>query len=410
MNPRKTLSVAGEYFGVLEYLCTSQEGVSYRLMAEALRMKMADQPDNPRQAIQLLASHGLLEPSPEADDIWEVPPMFMDLVLKLSNRQRLIAPGMLRGLLEDLKRETLLLSRAISHQEFLMVSDCCKRTIDLVQQAQKFSEEHHAAVIVAVMGMKTREDKRPLKERFLHIKDLYERHLKNMQELVDVDGLLDATLGDILNVTRDSALAASYGLYHSSPVSRLRAHVLQLKRAAANHFHESLKEVVPLYNKLRRDHELSAAASRLLDVYARNGSNAWNIQEEMPIAYCKEEMLFTGMTVERHVGRIAEYKDDSDIPLVAPENSEVVEMVDLLYIDDIIASLEPQLPVPDTLAWLFANFGAYGETQVLCAYQLLEMQPAFVTNRSDAEAQLVFNNVRYTYYPMRLEHGLPKAA
>ncbi|TDA42480.1 hypothetical protein, partial [Burkholderia pyrrocinia] len=324
-NPKKTLQLAAEYFNALESLAHRGHGVSLPLLHDTLWTVMPERVQSAQTVAELLSSNGLLEPSPEADGEWEIPPAVADFVLHLARRQRLLAPGELQGLLGDLEQEANALARLVQAHDIVLLESVALRLIDYVQRAQKLCSDHHSAVLAAVATAKTRDDRKTLRERYVYIKDIYERHLVHMQHLVDADGLLDTLLDRVLSISRDATRLIDMTATASNPLRRLRAHVLQLKREARKNFHESYTEVFPLYRQLRRDHELAAAAAIMLEAFGRNGSGAWNMVAEMPVAYWTEESLFTDYALEDHLWQVQEYTEDVVPPLVMLDTSGIAK-------------------------------------------------------------------------------------
>jgi len=405
MNPKKTLLLASEYFGVLERLAIRSQAISLRSLRDALAARMPGDDRSARDVANLFSANGLLEASPEADGEWELPPAIAEFVLHLANRQRLLAPGMLRGLILDMGEEIDSLVRIVKSREIALLGGCTNRLIDFVQQAQKLSAEHHAAILVAVTSIKTREDKRSLRERYLFIQHLYEHHLQHMQQLVDTDGMLDQLLDRLLTITKDAGVLVDASAPYSTPLTRLRAHVLQLKRDSRKHFHESYSEVLPLYSQLRRDHELAAAAAQMLDVFGRAGKDAWNIEQALPIAYWTEELLFTDYALEDHLAGVRDYTADIPAPLITSDSPGVPHTPDPLYNEEIFERLQLESPIPDVLAWIFDTYPDQSETELLCVYQAITEHTTLRARHTTDPTSALFRGTTYTYYPLRIDHG-----
>lgn len=201
MNPKRTLQLAAEYFGLLETLAHRGHGVSLSSIYDTLKVVAPDQARSPKEVADVLVANGLLDRSPEADGEWEIPPAVTDFVLHLAKRQRLMAPGELKGLLLDVDEEVYALARLVGQREVSLVNTSALRLVTYLQRAQKLCTDHHAAVLVKVTEIKMREDNRSLRERYAFISSLYERHIKPMQGLVDRDGILAKLLERLLNIS-----------------------------------------------------------------------------------------------------------------------------------------------------------------------------------------------------------------
>lgn len=402
MNPKKTLLLAGEYFGVLEALAYRGHGVSLSSLYDTLRIVIPDHPRSAMEVTTLLSANGLLAPSPEADGEWEIPPAVTDFILHLAKRQRLLAPGELRGLLLDMESEIADFGRLTLTQNVNLLRQCALRLINSIQRAQRFSSEHHGAVVSEVTRIKIREDNRSLRERYEFIKLLYERHALPMQDLVDVDGMLVRLLDRLLGLISQAEPLIDVG-GGPTPISRLRAHVLQLKREARDLFHESFNEVLPLYNALRQDHELAAAAATMLEVAARKGLDAWDIGTHLAAPSFRAENLFNDYGIEDYLHGVQAHSAEEPTPLISLATAGIERSPDLLHLEDVIERLKENAPVPDILAWLFQGYSEQPESELLCAFVDIAADESLSTSHADAETESVFRGVTYTYYPLGIE-------
>jgi len=350
----------------------------------------------------LLSANGLLAPSPEADGEWEIPPAVTDFILHLAKRQRLLAPGELRGLLLDMESEIADFGRLTLTQNVNLLRQCALRLINSIQRAQRFSSEHHGAVVSEVTRIKIREDNRSLRERYEFIKLLYERHALPMQDLVDVDGMLVRLLDRLLGLISQAEPLIDVG-GGPTPISRLRAHVLQLKREARDLFHESFNEVLPLYNALRQDHELAAAAATMLEVAARKGLDAWDIGTHLAAPSFRAENLFNDYGIEDYLHGVQAHSAEEPTPLISLATAGIERSPDLLHLEDVIERLKENAPVPDILAWLFQGYSEQPESELLCAFVDIAADESLSTSHADAETESVFRGVTYTYYPLGIE-------
>ncbi len=403
MNPKRTLQLAAEYFGLLETLAYRGHGVAISSIYDALKVVSPDHARSPKEVADVLVANGLLERSPEADGEWEIPPAVTDFILHLAKRQRLMAPGELKGLLLDMDEDVYALARLVRQREVSLVNTGALRLVTYLQRAQKLCTDHHAAVLVKVAEIKMREDNRSLRERYVFISGLYERHILPMQQLVDRDGILAKLLERLLNIIREADWTADGAV--STPLSRLRAHVLQLKRDSSENFLESYNEVMPLYNKLRRDHELAASVACMLDVAGRHGIAAWDLNRHMPTVYWTAESLFTDYALEDHIRAIQEYAEEEPAPLITLDTPGVPSAPDPMYMEEVIERLRQDAPVPDVLRWLFAGYATQTETEILCAYQDISEHPDLITAHDNNETEVIFGAVAYSYFPLRIDRG-----
>ena len=201
-NPSRTLRVAADHYPILAHLALSGEAVSLPELRSLLSKYQPNDTRSPEQVVELLVQLGLLETSPDSDMAWEIPYAVGEFLRHLTMRQRLATPGQLSPIIAEIQELSDGLRKAIDASDLDRMRLYAGRAKEIVESARAFSRENYRAIVHEVMRIKTRQDKRNLRERYLFISDLHDKHLKSLAGLVEVGGETDLRTAELLAVVR----------------------------------------------------------------------------------------------------------------------------------------------------------------------------------------------------------------
>jgi hypothetical protein len=239
---------------------------------------------------------------------------------------------------------------------------------DISQLLERIRQDSHAnreAIIAEVLKLKSNREKRSTRERFEIINRLWTRYLEPLRDLIDVRQAMDADLDDLERVLAAASVAFQLDGTLSREVSRCRARLLRLRREVAEDFRESLREVEPLYNSLKRESELVRGASLALERLDRQGLAALDLEAVMAIPVWRVEGTFADTSLEAYLLGVKGYEpaEAPPLPIGAAGMSRQV-----ILPSELLARLAASLPVDDLLAWLLANFPEASLGELLRAY------------------------------------------
>lgn len=402
MNPAKSLSIASSFWPILERMADKQSLVSVHEMRDLLAMYLPKEDRHPQAVLALLEECGILEISAETNSEWEMVHAFSEFFRHLSKRQRLSSPGILLSILDDISYQTGELQKAIDSKSSDMVLARCREVKDRLDEVRHVSEGRHAAVIHEVMKIKARTDKRSVHERYAFISDMYDHHIEPLRSIVDPGGEMDKRLNELLMVIKNGLADLSSDPHAPEMLARLRATVIRLERETLSHFSAAFKEVLPLYNQLRRDAHLARAVSKQLDALSRDGCSplARLLQEQMPISRWRAESLFSSGAMEDYLSRVSECVQSAPEPLVTTAASGASAN---RYIDpfELLERVNESKPIKDTLRWLFDTFPDKTEHSVLAAYQEI-LQNDIEYSFDSAITSHAVGVATYHYFPLRI--------
>ena len=403
MNPAKLLSITSTFWPILERMADKQSLVSAHEMRDLLVKYLPKEERPPQTVLALLEECGILERSAESNSEWELVHVFGDFFRHLSSRQRLSSPGILISILEDISYQTGELNKAIDGKSSEVVLARCREIKDRLDEVRHVSESRHAAVIHEVMKIKARTDERSVHERYAFISDMYEHHIEPLRSIVDPGGEMDKRLNELSLAIKKGLTIFSNDPHVPEILVRLGATMVRLERETLAHFAAAFKEVLPLYNQLRRDAHLARAVSRQLDALSRDGcsSLAKLLQEQVPISKWRMESLFSSGAMEIYLSGVTKHTQSASEPLVT---TAAFGASANRYIDpfDLMDKVNESKPIKDTLRWLFDSYPDKTEHSILAAYQEIlqnDIQCSFDSMMTSHAVDLAI----YHYFPLRIE-------
>lgn len=410
-NPSRTLRIAAEYYPLLAHLVEGNDAVSLPELRSLLSKYQPDESRSSEQVVELLVQLGLLEASPESDAAWEVPHAAGEFFRHLSMRQRLATPGQLSPIIGEIQDLSDNLRKAIDVGDLDRLRVYGGRAKDVVESARALSRENYRAIVHEVMRIKTHQDKRNLRERYLFIYELHEKHLQSLASLVEVGGETDERTAELLAVIRYAREALPHAPFVPEWASKIGAAVKRLREECLADFHSAVREVTPLFKQIRKDHALALAVSSLLDRVGRQGASALDdIATRMPISRWRAENLFSAYVVEDYLAGVAEHAQHPDMgPLSVPDT--VGPAAHLIDPEEVVNHLMSAGSQSNLFDWLLGSYGAHGDNQILQAFHALVESAEFENEPAPEPASTTTSEAIYTYYPIRIRpHGNPGQA
>ncbi|MBZ0131036.1 MAG: hypothetical protein HND43_11055 [Armatimonadetes bacterium] len=409
MNPERLLKLAAEHYRVLDEVArrglSSFTAVQFR---EVLRLRAPEETRGADQVLSQLKDAGLVEHSPDSEAYFELVAQVEEFIRYLSQRQRVTSPGALMPMIEELEFHTDELRRAIDDRDAsaggLLFETARNRLPGIIEGIRSLCQDNRKAIENEVMSIKSREDNRTTRQRYNVIHMLYTRNIEPMRTVIDVGGPMDKALSRLLDVTRHGLDVLASDYHAPDLLTGLRRRVARLRRDAYEHFTASLKDILPLYQKLRKDSAFAAAANKVLDAVGREGAASLPFRETIPIARWRAESLFSARSLLEYLeGLFADSRLEPE-PLVLPgdEDETTARLLDPIEVEE---RLSEEMPQPDLLAWLFARYGDYPEGQILAVYNNISRSEMYLRDYAGDRETRDFALAIYTYHPLRIDHA-----
>lgn len=364
-NPQAFFRFAARYYPLLIDLFYRSEGVTEADLCDLISRSRSEGDPAPSHVSDQLLAFGIVEPIPDATATFELTSPVRALLSFLLREHRLTSAKVIQGYLSDMEQLRTELDGAARQD---LGNQAARALADISQLLERIRQDSHAnreAIIAEVLKLKSNREKRSTRERFEIINRLWSRYLEPLRDLIDVRQAMDTDLEDLARVLAAASVSFQLDGALSREFSRCRARLLRLRREVAEDFRESLREVEPLYNSLKRESELVRGASLALERLDRQGLASLDLEELMGIPVWRIEGTFADTSLEGYLLGVRGYE-----PVEAPvlPTGTVGMSLQVILASDLLARLSASLPVDDLLEWLLSTFPEASLGELLRAY------------------------------------------
>jgi hypothetical protein len=337
------------------------------LLALIGRHRSEGQPtiDHLRRQIEEL---GIIERAAHADASFELGQAVVELIGWLTRRQRKSSAIVLRGYLDEIGATGRELDKAVRVGEASAAALALRDLDGLVARVRSLSEGNRESVVSEAGDLRSALNNVSAVDRFTTVRRLWERHLEPLRDLVSPQGEMEQRL-DSLKTTLDEGerrFIAHGALHHG--FSRAQARITRMRRAAADDHHAAVREIAPLYNRLRRDSRMLLGASRALARIRDEGAAPLHLDQRMGLTGWRTRYLMSDDKLRARFAALAGYEPQRAAPI-----NEALHPPDLPLItrSDLRAALANAAPIDDVLAFLLTRWPQHPLTAQLRAFGVI---------------------------------------
>lgn len=402
-NPQSFFRFADRHYALLIDLFYRSAGLTEADLRDVIEAARTEGDPGSATVINHLVSLGIIEPVPDATATFELTAPIRALLSYLLREHRLTSAKVIQGYLTDLED---LRSELDSAARGRLNNQAARSLADISQLIERIRQDSHAnreAIIVEVLKLKSNRDRRSIRERFEIINRLWKRHLEPLRDLIDVKKAMDASLDDIERSLLTNGRTFRLDGALSREFSRCRARLLRLRREVAEDFHESMREVEPLYVSLKRESELVRGASLALERIDRAGLAGLNVDARMAIPIWRIEGIFSDTSLETFFHGVHGYEPAAPEPLPEAEETPPHEFI---LPSELYARLESSLPVADLLGWLLEHYPEATTGELVRAYGRIYLGDVGEMRFAGEERRYALADVFLVARPLRIERSV----
>ncbi len=321
---------------------------------------------SPHRVIDQLEKLGILEAVPGATATFEMTRPVSSLLAYLLRRHRLTSVEVIQAYLSDLEHLSAELSGALEHKKSQVALRILDEMAEVMERIRQDSRSNRDGIIGEAMRIKANREKRSVRERFEIINRLWKRYLEPLRDLIDVRKAMDAALDRLEVLFRDGGARFATDRAMAREFAAVSARLLRLRRDARTDYHESLAELGPLYEALRKDSALARGASHALEILGRKGIMALGITEAIALPVWRTEGLLFNKALIAFFQGIKGYEPKAAPALADPPDARDTEGV--IDQETLRKEIMSSLPMDDLLSWLIQHYSEYSAPQILRAY------------------------------------------
>ncbi len=402
VQPQQFFRFAADHCGLLTelYHHSSDRAISEAQVLGIIRK--ASGPDSPaaNYLFERMLQLGFLEAAPGADAVYEIPHSFGQLLGFLLHEYRLTSVEVIQGYLKALDRFCMELDQASQNENGEAVVRILIETDEHIERMRADSRHNRDAIIAACVEAKTNEQRLRIRQRFELINHLYEKYLKPMRDMINVEKEMDAQVG---RLGRSVGLCREMFLMDRPVSGRLEAtsaRLLRLRRDIDTDFRESYRELTPLYEQFRRESLIARGAAMALEHISKKGIKGLELCKRIGLGVWQTQSLVSNVSLEACIHRICNYKPQRvriDFGEIAEQKTEYIDT------EDFAERLGENQPIDDVLAWVIGEFPDVPLGQVLKVYGMVHGGQFGKVNFGTEMRQYHRPGCILKAWPMRLE-------
>ena len=365
IRPATFFAAAASRADLLVELFHRGSGVSEGDLLELLERHRTEQDASVAYQLEQLRKLRILEPSPAGDATYQLTFPVQQLLGFLLRQQRLTGAAVLQAYIDEMASLTLELQQATAEADADRVTRALRDLEAPLERLRHDSESNRERLTSEALEAKADPAGMSARARFERINHLWHRYLVPLRDVLDPDGAMDATLDELRTVLVQARqrFAARAALERGI---RAAARILtRLRRSVFRDHDESVREVEPLYARLRRDSRLSRGASRALELLRTEGWSSLPVEDWLALPKRERSPRFSDAALESFLVGLRGYTPTRPGPIATPASEEVPARLDR---SELTSHLRESVPIDDVLGWLVQHYEDRGPALVLRAY------------------------------------------
>jgi hypothetical protein len=353
INPQTFFRFAADYHELLVELYQRRDGISEVELLQLVRSFSAEGRPSAHYLLERLRELGFIDYAPQSTAQYEMTRPFAELMGSLLREYRLTSVEVIRSYFSAMDGMAGEIAQASTEDNGDLMLRALNEVSEHVERMRHDSRRNREEVINTAMRVKSNRDRIPPRRRYEIINRLWNRYLAPLRDMIDTQKAMDAALDRMERVLEDAGehFQLDGGLLPS--INMGRARVRRLRRDVVLDFRESIREIAPLYEELRRENALARGASHSLEIIAAQGLVALDLPKRMAICNWQQQGLFSDAALKAYLIMLSGYQAVRPPPIRAGSASSAREHIPLADFDELVSA---ELPIDDAIAWLRASY------------------------------------------------------
>ena len=339
-------------------------------MPEAELLALVEQHSGPADAsidhqLSQLETLRMIEPGTAGDATWQLTFPVRQLLGFLLRQQTLTGASVIQAYVIEIDDGAASLEQAAAHGDPELVVTALRDLVAPLERLRNDSEANRERLTTEALELKTNDRRQSARSRFDRINHLWQHYLVPLRELLDTEGAMDPAL-DRLAGAFDGARARFSGVatLQRSLLSGRRT-LSRLRRSVFADHQQSVREVEPLYRRLRHDTRLARGAARALELLRHEGWASLPVDAWLGLHRRGRGSRLSEERMAAYLVDLKGYVPGAPPALGVSGPDKPTPRIDR---EELAGLLAAAAPIDDVLDWLLATYGEQGATPVLRAY------------------------------------------
>ena len=409
ITPATFFSFAADHVELLKddfYRTREQRGVAEAELLGLIRRHAKPGAPSAFHLLERLQELGFVETVPDATAQYTLTAVFSALLAQVLQEYRITSVEVIQGYLsafESLSRE-LEESATAGPSAGTRAVRALMELEQNVERLRQDSRSNRDAILVEVLRTKANREHETARQRYERINWLWTRYMIPLRDIIDTRKAMDGALDRLDRALQDASVCYLNDGAVARTLAGLDARLLRLRRCVTEDYRESLAELAPLYEELRRDSAVARGASLALDRLGRLGVARLRLEERLAICGWQLQGLFDDDALRQCLLDIRGYTPSAGTPLARPVSSGRRD--DVLAGAAFDAAVTAAVPIADAFEWLIELLGDESPLGILRGYGRLRSGRFGRVAFAGTERDYPLRTIRIRACPMRVERNV----
>jgi len=349
VNPQTFFRFAADHHELLVELYQHRDGITEAELLQVIRRFAGEGSPSASYIVDRLRELGFIDYAPHASAQYEMTRPFAELMSSLLREYRLTSVEVIRSYFTAMDSMAAEISKAIADKNGDLIVRALNDTAEHVERMRHDSRRNRDEVISTALRVKSNKDRMPPIRRYEIINRLWTRYLVPLRDMIDTQKAMDASLDRMERVLEEAEACFQIDGAVAPVIGIGRARVRRLRRDVVLDFRESIREIAPLYDELRRENALARGASHALEVMGKQGLTRMGLPRCMGICSWQQQGLFSDSALEAYLFKLRAYVPGRPDPIKA---GAVETARDHVMSHEFDIKVEAAIPIHDALIWL----------------------------------------------------------
>ena len=401
VNPQTFFRFAADHHALLVALYERRDGLTEAELLLIIRRFESEGSPSAHYMVDRLRDLGFIDYAPHATAQYEMTRPFAELMSSLLREYRLTSVEVIRGYFTAMEHMAAEMEQAIHQQNGDLMVRALSDTAEHIERMRHDSRRNRDEVIATAMRVKSNQDRMPPMRRYTIINRLWTRYLVPLRDMIDTQKAMDAALDKMERVLEEAGTCFQVDGAVAPAIDMGQARVRRLRREVVLDFRESIREITPLYEELRRENALARGASHALETIGKNGLTRLGLPNRLGICNWQQQGLFSDSALEAYLLAVQGYEPDRPQPIRTGPSETAREHVRL---DEFDAQVTAALPIPDAWTWLADCYPEGPLNAMLRLYGRLHSGRYGAVAFADEATEYALWGVQLAAHPMTIGH------
>lgn len=364
VNPQTFFRFAADHHELLVELYQQRDGITEAELLQVIRRFAGEESPSASYVVDRLRELGFIDYAPHATAQYEMTRPFAELMSSLLREYRLTSVEVIRSYFTAMDSMAAEIGQAIADKNGDLMVRALNDIAEHVERMRHDSRRNRDEVISTAMRVKSNKDRMPPIRRYEIINRLWTRYLAPLRDMIDTQKAMDASLDRMERVLEEAEDCFQIDGAVAPVIGMGRARVRRLRRDVVLDFRESIREIAPLYEELRRENALARGATHALEIMGKQGLTSMGLPLRMGICNWQQQGLFSDSALAAYLLTLQGYVPGRPRPI---REGMAETARDHVRLDKFDAQVAAALPIPDALIWLS---DAYPEAPLSTALRL----------------------------------------